>query len=368
MTEIGRKKRYKGRGAISNPDGRFETQRHLGLGSEGEQIWYDPEPDGDSAPPSVFRTEVKLDSSRSILSYNSSPDIPFDRSVNPYRGCEHGCVYCYARPTHSYLGLSPGLDFERKLFKKPDAVAQLRAALAARGYRPAPIILGANTDTYQPIEREEKITRGIVALLKECQHPLIIVTKSALVARDLDLLQVMAKDNLIKVFLSVTTLDRTLAAKMEPRATTPLRRLEAMAQLKAAGVPVGVMASPMIPGLNDHELEAILEAAQSYGASMASYVLLRLPYEVEDLFQEWLHIHYPLKKERILALIRECRSGQLNRSQFGERMRGTGVYAELLRRRFDLALRKLGFNPCKSQLAMHLFRPPKEVSAQGQLF
>lgn len=344
----------RGRGAQSNPDPRYGEERREAI----DDGWgsTDPEP-----PP--LRTEVSIERARRILSYNDSPDIPFDRSINPYRGCEHGCVYCYARPTHAYLDLSPGLDFESRLFAKPNAAELLKRALARPGYRCRFIALGANTDPYQPIERRFRITRALIEVLAEHRHPLAIVTKSALVERDIDLLAPMAREGLAEVYLSITTLDRTLARRMEPRAAAPQRRLETLRRLSAAGIPSGVLFAPIIPALNDAELEAVLAAAAEAGARYGGYVLLRLPHEVRDLFEQWLRAHVPLQAERIMNRVRDLRGGRENDPQFGTRMRGTGIYAELIRKRFELALKRLGLARSTRQLDCTKFRPP----SPGQL-
>lgn len=322
----------KGRGAIGNPAGRYEALSYV--------LEEDEAGDGPPVPP--LRTSVVDEACRTVISRNSSPDIPFDRSINPYRGCEHGCVYCYARPTHAYLGLSPGLDFETRLFAKADAAAVLARELARPGYRPQPIMLGANTDPYQPIERGRRIARAVLEVLSANRHPVMVTTKSALVVRDLDLLAPMAASGLASVGISVTTLDGALARTMEPRASSPRRRLEAIAALAEAGVPVTVMAAPMIPFVNDHELEAILAAAARSGATGAGYTLLRLPLELKEGFTAWLDAHLPDRAARVLGRLRDCRGGSLYVSGFGERMRGTGGYAELLAQRFALACRRLG--------------------------
>ena len=306
------------------------------------------------------RTRVGVDASRSAISYNQSPDVPFDRSVNPYRGCEHGCIYCYARPTHAWLGLSPGLDFETRLFQKPDVAEQLREELARPGYRPAPLALGANTDPYQPIERSLRLTRGLLEVLEEARHPLIITTKSAMVCRDLDLLSSMAERRLVAVQLSITTLDAELARRLEPRATRPGKRLEAVARLSAAGVPVGVLVSPLIPGLTDCDLERILERAKDAGATVAGSLLLRLPLEVAPLFLEWLAEHYPERAAKVESLIRQCRAGELNDAAFGRRFEGSGPVARMLAQRVAIACKRLGLLDRESGFDLDLsrFRPP----------
>jgi DNA repair photolyase len=322
----------RGRGATINPPSRF-VARHAEPWDDG---WHqDPLP--------ALRTQVAADASRSVISWNESPDIPFDRSVNPYRGCEHGCVYCYARPGHAWLGLSPGLDFETRLFAKDDAAALLREELAARGYRCAPIALGAVTDAYQPLERSRGITRAVLEVLLELRHPLTVVTKSALVERDLDLLAELARDGLVHVQLSVTTLRPDLARRLEPRAASPQRRLDTIARLSAAGVPVGVLVAPVIPVLTDSELEAVLAAAREAGARSAGYVLLRLPREVAELFRGWLEAHAPGQAAHVMARVRDARGGRDDDPSFGRRMVGTGAFAELIAQRFALAARRLGY-------------------------
>jgi DNA repair photolyase len=351
----------KGRGAASNPAGRYEPRR------------VDPLPAGEDAAlddeePAPLRTTVTPEASRSILTRNDSPDVPFDVSINPYKGCEHGCVYCFARPTHAYLGLSPGLDFETRIVSKPEGPRLLREALRRPGYRCETIALGANTDPYQPVERRLRITRGLLEVLAEHLHPVTIVTKSDLVLRDLDLLGPLAQRRLAAVLISVTTLDRTLARRMEPRAPTPERRIAAMRALGEAGVPVGVLSSPMILGLNDHELERILAACAAAGARSAGYVLLRLPLEIKDLFGEWLQAHYPLKAARVLGLVRDTRGGRLYDSRFGARMRGTGPQADLLKRRFEIACDRLGLSRGPDPLDVTLFRVPPGKGEQIRLF
>ncbi len=292
-----------------------------------------------------------------MISYNRSPDIPFDRSINPYRGCEHGCIYCFARPTHAWLGLSPGLDFETRLFYKPDAPAILRQELAKPGYRCRTVMLGANTDPYQPVERAKRVTREILEVLAESRHPVGVVTKSALIERDLDILQPMAEQRLVNVSISITTLERSLARKMEPRAAAPERRLETVRRLAQAGIPVGVLVAPVIPALNDPELESILDAARRSGATSAAYVMLRLPLEIKDLFQEWLVAHFPLRAEHVMNRMRDLHGGKEYDSTFGTRQRGTGVYAQLIARRFEVARERLGF-PGLSPLDATRFQPP----------
>jgi len=327
-------KLFQGRAAVDNPTGRFESVR-LEAFDDG---WGSLEQSSE-----IPTTRVLAETTRRILSQNESPDLPFRQSINPYKGCEHGCIYCYARPTHAYLGLSPGLDFETRLYSKPEAGKLLRRELSQRSYQPRLIVLGANTDPYQPVERRLGITRDILEVLQEFQHPVAITTKSAGVLRDLDLLAPMASAGLAQVFVSVTTLDTRLARRMEPRAAAPARRLAAIRSLAGEGVPVGVLASPMIPGLNDMELEAILSASREAGALAAGYILLRLPGEVQDLFEDWLKANYPLKAKAVLERVRQTRAGELNQSAFGTRMRGTGTDAELLASRYRLAVRRLGF-------------------------
>ncbi len=315
----------------------------------------------------TLKTTLGIDRSRTVIGYNQSPDVPFDRSINPYRGCEHGCCYCFARPSHAYLDLSPGLDFETRLFYKPDAPAQLRQELARPHYRCAPIALGVNTDAYQPVERKTGLTRQLLEVLLACRHPVSLITKSALIERDLDLLVTLARVQLVQVQISITTLDHELARRLEPRATAPTRRLGIVRALSEAGIPVGVLVAPVIPFLNDAELERILEQAREAGAIDAGYVLIRLPREVADLFTEWLHNHYPLQAERVLARIRDTHGGLDYNPEFGARMRGRGIYAELIAARFRKARQGLGF-PGHTPLDCTRFTPPARDSAQLSLF
>jgi DNA repair photolyase len=350
--------RRHGRGAESNRSGRFEpVERQLlddGWGSL------------DTLP--VFKTEVQEEHPRKIITTNESPDISFDRSINPYRGCEHGCAYCFARPTHAYMGLSPGLDFETKLFAKPTAAKLLRRELAKPGYEPKTMAIGTNTDPYQPIERRYRIMREILEVLEETGHPVGIVTKSALVLRDIDILSRMAKRNLVKVALSVTTLDRKLARAMEPRASTPQRRLDAIRLLSEAGVPTTVMVAPIIPALNEAEVERILEAGATAGAREAGYVILRLPLEVRDVFVEFLEREYPERAKHVMSMIKQMRGGKDYDSSWGQRMSGSGPYAWQIGRRFEIATRRLGLNTERRKLARDLFVPPKPEEAQLSLF
>jgi DNA repair photolyase len=347
----------RGRGATFSPDNRYSATTHEALDDGWGSL---------DAPLEPLRTTLTLDTSRTVIAYNDSPDVGFDRSINPYRGCEHGCVYCFARPSHAWLGLSPGLDFESRLFYKPEAPALLKRELATRGYRPAPIAVGINTDAYQPVERKLGITRRILELLVECRHPFSIVTKSALIERDLDLLKDAAAQRLVSVAFSITTLDRALARRLEPRAAAPQRRLAAMHALSDAGIPVSVLVAPVIPVLTDGELEKILNAAQAAGARSAGYVLLRLPHELKELFEAWLMAHEPGKAEHVMNRLRDMRGGKAYDSRFGERMRGTGEYAELIAKRFDIAWRKLGLRDFPP-LDASQFRAPR-VGPQLDLF
>jgi len=347
---------HNGRGALSNASSRYDSEMRIRTTDGWEAPTEHPSED-DELPP--LRTTLTRDATRTILARNTSPDVPFDRSINPYRGCEHGCIYCFARPTHAYLGLSPGLDFETRILFKPDAAKLLAAELAAPKYSCDVVAMGTNTDPYQPVERELKITRGIIRVLSDFNNPVGIVTKNHLVTRDIDILADMAKRNLAEVFLSVTTLDKDLARTMEPRASAPHRRLEAIRSLAEAGVPVGVMTAPMIPGLNDHEMEAILEAALEAGATRANFTVLRLPLEIKDLFDEWLRAHRPDRAERVLSLIRQMRGGALYQAEFGLRMRGEGPIAQLLSARFAAAVKRLGLNRVRYRLDTQRFAVPE---------
>src|ERR1700761_6447920 len=329
----------RGRGAVSNAVGRYEKQTRVLLDDGWDDGWRTE----DGAAPAI-RTEVIHDATRSIIAHNKSPDLSFDQSINPYRGCEHGCIYCFARPTHAYLGMSPGVDFESRLFAKPNAAALLARELSAPGYVPKVIAMGTNTDPYQPLEKKMRITRSILEVLRDFRHPVAIVTKSPLILRDIDILSEMARMGLAKAALSVTTLDRKLARVMEPRAGTPTRRLQAIQGLSDAGIPAGVMFAPAIPALNDHEMEAVLTAAADHGARSAGYVLLRLPLEIKDLFREWLEAQVPGRAKHVMALIRQMRGGKDYDSQWNTRMKGTGPYAEMMSRRFRLAVKKLDRN------------------------
>jgi DNA repair photolyase len=340
----------KGRGATINPPGRFATQRH-----EAVEDGWESEPVPDS-----LATEVRPETARSVISRNDSPDIPFSQSINPYRGCEHGCIYCYARPSHAYVDLSPGIDFETRLFYKAGAAELLRAELSRPGYRCQVIMLGANTDPYQPVEKRLRVTRAILEVLLQFRHPVSIVTKGALVLRDLELLQELARLNLAQVTVSLTTLDDELKRTLEPRTASPRARLRVITALARAGVPVGVLAAPMIPAVNDAELEQLLEAAAAAGATSAGYVLLRLPHEVKDLFRAWLDEHLPLRAAHVMSLVQQARGGRDNDPRFGQRMRGTGPWAEMLRARFALASSRLGLDARRAApLDTTQFRPPR---------
>ncbi|RWL39420.1 PA0069 family radical SAM protein [Mesorhizobium sp. M2E.F.Ca.ET.209.01.1.1] len=349
--------RNRGRSAGINPSGRFEpVSRHV-----FDDGWNSLE----ELPP--FKTEVQVEKPRTIITRNESPDISFDRSINPYRGCEHGCVYCFARPTHAFMGLSPGLDFESKLFAKPDAARMLDRELSKPGYQPRTIAIGTNTDPYQPIEKQYRIMREILEVLEARGHPVGIVTKSALVTRDIDILSRMAERGLAKVALSVTTMDRMLARTMEPRASTPTKRLEAIRQLSDAGIPASVMVAPIIPGLNDPEMERILDSARAAGAREAGYVILRLPLEVAPIFKDWLLRHYPDRYRHVMSLIRSMRDGKDYDSEWGKRMKGAGPYAWQIGRRFEIAAKRLGLNAERRQLRIDQFVAGSGASEQLML-
>lgn len=347
---------FKGRGALGNPPSRYDSQ-HAEAVDDG---WHRDE------PPESIATSVLPEPARSVITYNQSPDIPFDRSINPYRGCEHGCPYCFARPSHAYLGLSPGIDFETKIFYKADAAHLLRQELARRSYVPAPIMFGANTDPYQPLERRLGITRSLLEVLHAQRHPAYLLTKSALILRDADLLAAMAAQRLVRVLVTLTTRDNDLKRRLEPRAAGHAARLQVIRQLAARGVPVGVLIAPVIPAVNEHELEALLEDAASAGADSAGYVLLRLPLEVAGLFRQWLETHMPDRAAHVMSLVQAARGGRDNSSAWGERMRGTGAWAQLLRDRYHLARRRLGLATGRESalLDRSAFRPP---STGGQM-
>jgi DNA repair photolyase len=357
-TTIGRKA-FKGRGALSNPAGRFEHQ-NLEAVDDG---WYVEE------QPDSIATTLEPDLARGIISKNDSPDIPFEYSINPYRGCEHGCIYCYARPSHAYMGLSAGIDFETRLFYKADAAKVLEEELARPGYVCKPITVGANTDPYQPVERQMLVTRSVLEVLARARHPVSIISKSALVLRDRDLLTDLARDDLVSVAISITTLSAETKRSLEPRTASPQARLRAVRELNAAGIPTGVMVAPVIPAITDHEMEAILEAATGAGARWAGYVLVRLPYEIKNLFRDWLTEHFPDRAAHVMSLIRDMRGGRDNDPRFGSRMRGTGPIAELLRNRFKLACKRLNLNSGSREIPQHthLFRPPIVEGSQLHL-
>jgi DNA repair photolyase len=355
-TRVGAERRQ-GRGAQSNVSGRYEAEARVAVDDGWQTLEELP----------AFETSVGVDAARKVITRNESPDISFDRSINPYRGCEHGCIYCFARPTHAYLGLSPGLDFESKLFMKPDAPELLERELAAARYQPRTIAIGTNTDPYQPIERRYQIMRRVLEVLDRAGHPVGIVTKSNLVVRDLDILTRMAERNLVKVAISVTTLDPKLARAMEPRAPTPPRRLEALRQLSAAGIPTSVMVAPVIPAINDADIERILDAAAATGVTGAGYVLLRLPLEVRDLFKEWLMANFPDRYRHVFALIRQMRGGKDYDAQWGKRMTGSGPYAWMIGRRFEQACDRLGLNVRKAKLTTEHFKPPQRRAEANQL-
>jgi DNA repair photolyase len=354
-------KARKGRGAASNDSGRFESEKRM--------VFDDGWGSGEEAQPERVATTLSVDATRTIIARNDSPDIGFDRSINPYRGCEHGCIYCYARPSHAYLGLSPGLDFETRIFYKPQAAALLNSELRKKGYSCKPLALGSNTDPYQPAERRFGITRAILEVLRDFRHPVTIVSKSALIQRDIDILTEMAREKLAVVTISVTTLDRELARHMEPRAATPERRIETIAALAKAGIPTGVLSAPMIPALNDREMEAILTRAREAGASVAGYTLLRLPLELKALFKEWLETHEPQKSAHVMSLVAQCHGGKIYDSAWSKRMVGGGPYAEMLAARFDRACRRLGYSPRSTHmLDTSRFRPPPQKGDQLALF
>jgi DNA repair photolyase len=369
----------KGRGAVSNLQGRFERDLREafddGWGSTPEEAPHTIEaaPSPEAAPLPPLRTEVHIERARSVLTRNASPDIPFDVSLNPYRGCEHGCIYCFARPTHAYLDLSPGLDFETQLYAKTNAAERLREALARPSYRCETIALGVNTDAYQPIEREQRITRGLLEVLSECDHPVALITKSSLIERDIDLLAPMAAKRLAVAAVTITTLDAGIARTLEPRAATPSRRLRTIRTLTDAGIPVGVSIAPVIPFITEPDLERVLEAAHEAGAVYANYIVLRLPWEVRPLFEEWLLAHFPDRAERVMNRVRDMREGKAYDASFASRMRGTGVWADLLRQRFYKAAERLGFRYNRFELDMSRFRPPVrgpggKDDPQGSLF
>lgn len=356
--ELVQPERIRGRGAQSNRSGRFEPHQRDSF----DDGW------GSVEPLPLFETVEHIERAKSIITSNDSPDIGFERSINAYRGCEHGCSYCFARPTHAYLGHSAGIDFERDIYVKTNAVEALRAELAARNYRPKPIAMGTNTDPYQPAERKHKLTRGILEVMLETRHPVMITTKSALIVRDLDLLTELARLGLVKVALSVTSMDHKLSRKMEPRASSPARRLEAIRILSEAGVPTAIFASPMIPAINDMELERILDAGKAQGAVSAAMILLRLPGEVRDVFREWLLRHFPDRVRHVLALVRDTRGGKDYDSRWGTRMTGEGPYAILLRQRFEKARERYGLDAKLPPLRIDLFEPPRLETRQMSLF
>lgn len=353
----------KGRGSTGYLPGRFAVTTPETV----DDGWHEADTDGDTA--SAPQTELREEVARSVITRNRSPDIPFEQSLNPYRGCEHGCSYCFARPSHAYLDLSPGLDFETKIYAKTNAPEVLRKELSKRGYQPSPISLGINTDAYQPAERRLQLTRRILEVLAETKHPVSLITKNTLIERDLDLLAPMARERLVHVYLSITTLDNSLSSRLEPRASAPHSRLKAVKRLSEAGVPVGVMFAPVIPWVNDHELEAVLEAARDAGATSAGYVLLRLPHEVAPLFRDWLQTHLPDRAAHVMSTVQQLRGGKDYDSRFGTRLRGEGVYADLLSRRFALALKRYGFEGRRHPpFDCTRFVPPRVASPQGELF
>ena len=347
-----------GRAARTNPANRFEPHER--------EAFHDGWPVEDDLPP--LRTEVSIERPRRVITRNSSPDIGFDRSINPYRGCEHGCIYCFARPTHAFLGMSPGLDFETRLVARPETPETLEQELRARSYRPAVIAMGTNTDPYQPIEREYRIVRRILETLNECRHPVAIVTKGTLIERDADLLGEMGRLGLARVGISVTTLDARLARRMEPRVPSPVRRLETIRRLAEAGCPVRVMVAPVVPALTDHEIESILAGAAEAGAIAASWIMLRLPLEVSPLFQEWLAEHYPDRAQRVMSRVRELHNGRDYDPEWGRRMTGRGVFADMVARRFSISASRLGLATKLPPLRTDLFTRPVRVGDQLSLF
>ncbi len=358
--------RRRGRGSVTNRSGRFEVLKREAVDDGwGNRAMQNAEQDGEKEL--GFKTEVTIEKAKSIITKNDSPDISFDRSVNPYRGCEHGCAYCFARPTHAFMGLSPGLDFETKLFAKTNAAELLERELTAPGYEPKTIAMGTNTDPYQPIERTHRITRALLEVMAKMDHPVGIVTKSALVTRDIDILAPMAAKGLAKVAISITTLDRKLSRDLEPRAATPEKRLETVRLLSQAGIPVTVLVAPVIPGINDHEIEAILEAAKAAGATEAGYVLLRLPLEVRDVFREWLLDKAPGKLRHVMSLVQSTRGGKDYDASWGQRQTGTGPFAWLVGRRFQLAADRIGFNRKRLKLRTDLFARPAGPGDQLRL-
>ena len=351
---------HKGRGAVSKPVGRFEKTTSDPFDDGWDTLAHDLPP-----PP---KTEIHWDAARSVISTNDSPDIPHGASVNPYRGCEHGCIYCFARPSHAYLGLSPGLDFETKIFAKKNAAAILKKELAHPRYKPQTIALGINTDSYQPSERRLKVTREMLEVLCQCNHPVSLVTKSALIERDLDLLTPMAENDLVKAAVSITSLDNELTRKMEPRAAAPYRRLKVIENLARAGIPTAVLIAPIIPAITDLEIEDILKQARDAGAKHAGYVVLRLPHELKEVFTDWLHEQMPLRAKKTLSLLRQLHGGKLYDSSFHTRQRGQGIYAEMIASRFHVACKRLGLDKSRHPLRTDLFRPPVIETAQRSLF
>ncbi len=350
--------RLRARGAASNDSGRFEGQARVGF-DDGWDI---------AEEERLVQTEVRLERPRSAITYNRSPDLPFDRSINPYRGCEHGCIYCFARPTHAYLNLSPGLDFETKLIARPGIGAVLERELRAKAYKVATIAIGTNTDPYQPCEAEYGVMREVLGVLSAFRHPVAVTTKGTLIERDLDILGPLAEQGLVRVGVSVTTLDPVLARRMEPRAPAPARRLEVIRRLTTAGVPVRAMIAPVVPGLSDHELESIMEATRAAGAVAASFISIRLPLEVSGLFQDWLARHYPDRAAKVMARVRELHGGKDYDAQWGTRFRGEGVWADLMARRFALAVARLGLDRVQPPLRTDLFAPPGRAGNQLMLF